>query len=138
MRGELVIDAQPAFLGEHQDGSRGEGFGDRLDLKDGVRLRGDAEFDVGQAKPARVGQTTMLGDVKGEAGNWLLGHLVPDVIFDFFTACGVRQQQGQAEGCGGGKVHPRKSRMPAAKAKIYLTCAKPDLCRNERMRKATY
>lgn len=66
--GDVVVQGQLAFIGQHQDGGGGELLGDRGDAHHGVRRHGLAFGDVGHAIGFAEHRLAGLGDDDGGAG----------------------------------------------------------------------
>ena len=99
--GDRVVEAEPAFLGEHDHGGGGELLSDRAGLIDRAVGGRHVVLDVGEAVAA--GQEHAVSPEHGDrqAGDPLPGQLGPDVAVDgieWSSGLGDRRRGGAAKG----------------------------------------
>src|SRR5688500_12250788 len=84
---DLVVEAEFAFINEHENKRGGELFGDRADLEYRVDSRWGLQFDVGQTAGSGLCNFAVSNDRENEARDSPLIHLRFDVVVDLVGKC---------------------------------------------------
>ncbi len=88
----MVVERELAVFGEQENGGGGELLADGAQLKNGFRLDGNVEFDVGEAVALGLYELPIADYGEGQAGDVLIAELGRDVGID--VGGGLRLRAG--------------------------------------------